>query len=213
MLLTLVRHGETGANVARLLDTGAPGANLTLAGRTQAAALVGALDGMPVDAVYASTLVRTQQTAAPLATSRRLDVQVRAGIREISAGRLEMRGDTGAVDHYLATSLAWAAGDLAAAIPGGESGADVLDRFDDVVAEAAASGARSVVMVSHGTIIRTWATVRSQVRVDFASRSRLANTDTVVLDGSPADGWRVLSWAGRPVPEDERTPVGAGSTP
>ena len=214
--LTLVRHGETGANVARLLDTGAPGANLTTAGRAQAAALVETFAGAPVDAVYASTLVRTQQTAAPLAAVRRLEVQVRPGLREISAGRLEMRGDADALDVYLSTSLAWAAGDLTAQIPGGESGAEALDRFDGVVAEAAASGARSVVMVSHGTVIRAWATSRSQVTVEFAARSRLGNTDAVVLEGSPDEGWCVLSWAGRPVPDAvvaPRVPVSAGSTP
>lgn len=199
MRLILVRHGQTSANVAGLLDTAHPGADLTDVGREQAAALPAVLDGAPIDALYASTLVRTQQTAAPLATTHGLPVQVRAGLREISAGDLEMLGDAESVERYLSTAIAWVAGDVDAMLPGGEAAADVLARFDDVVAEAAGSGAETVVMVSHGTVIRTWAAVRAGVPAEEAARSRLANTDVVVLEGHPDEGWRALSWGGRPL--------------
>lgn len=197
MRLILVRHGQTSANVAGLLDTAHPGADLTDVGREQAAALPAVLDGAPIDALYASTLVRTQQTAEPLATTHGLEVQVRPGLREISAGDLEMLGDAESVERYLSTAIAWVAGDLDAMLPGGEAAADVLARFDDVVAEAAGSGAETVVMVSHGTVIRSWAAVRAGMPADEAARSRLANTDAVVLEGHPDEGWRALSWGGR----------------
>lgn len=197
MRLILVRHGQTSANVAGLLDTAHPGADLTDVGREQAAALPAVLDGAPIDALYASTLVRTQQTAEPLATAHGLEVQVRPGLREISAGDLEMLGDAESVERYLSTAIAWVAGDLDARLPGGEAAADVLARFDDVVAEAAGSGAETVVMVSHGTVIRSWAAVRAGMPADEAARSRLANTDVVVLEGHPDEGWRALSWGGR----------------
>ena len=204
MRLILVRHGETTANVALLLDTAEPGADLTDSGPAQAAALVDTLHGTPIDAIYASTLVRTQQTAAPLAAARGLAVQIRPGLREISAGDLEMAGGDEAIARYLDTSMSWAAGDLAPMLPGGETGAATLARFDAVVAEVAASGAQTVALVSHGTIIRTWSTARSDFPVERAARSRLANTDAVVLEGTPADGWRVLSWAGTPVEDASR---------
>lgn len=199
MRLILIRHGETTANVALLLDTATPGADLTETGHAQAAALTDTLEGTAIDAVYASTLVRTQQTAAPLAAARGLTVQVRAGLREISAGDLEMAGDPESVQRYLDTSLAWAAGDLAPMLPGGETGAATLTRFDAVVEEAAATGAQAVAFFSHGTIIRAWATARSDFPAERAARSRLANTDVVELDGSPDCGWRVQTWAGVPV--------------
>ena len=196
MRLILVRHGQTGSNIASLLDTAHPGADLSDLGREQAAALPTALDGTPVDAIYASTLVRTQQTAEPLAAARGLTVQVRAGLREISAGDREMRGDRESLESYLSTTLAWGAGDLSPAIPGGEPGVEALARFDEVITEAAASGAETVVVVSHGIMIRTWATARSDVTTDFAARSRLANADVVVLDGHPDGAWRAVSWGG-----------------
>lgn len=204
MRLILVRHGETTANVALLLDTAEPGADLTDTGRAQAAALVDTLDGTTIDAIYASSLVRTQQTAAPLAAARGLAVHIRPGLREISAGDLEMAGGDEAIARYLDTGMCWAAGDLAPMLPGGETGAATLARFDAVVAEVAASGAQTAALFSHGTIIRTWSTARSDFPVERAARSRLANTDAVVLDGTPEDGWRVLSWAGTPVEDASR---------
>ncbi|MFG2473490.1 histidine phosphatase family protein [Streptomyces fagopyri] len=201
MRLILVRHGQTPSNVEFLLDTAAPGPGLTALGEKQAAALPQALADEEIDALYASTLTRARLTAAPLAAARGLEVQVREGIRELSAGDLEMlRGDTAEARAYLTTAFAWAAGETALRMPGGESGAEALSRFDTVVAEAAASGAGAVAMVSHGAAIRVWTAARARnVEVSFATGHRLDNTDVVILEGSPADGWTAVSWAGTPL--------------
>ncbi|MFF2994679.1 histidine phosphatase family protein [Streptomyces sp. NPDC057950] len=201
MRLILVRHGQTPSNVEFLLDTAAPGPGLTALGEKQAAALPQALADEKIDALYASTLTRARLTAAPLAAARGLEVRVREGIRELSAGDLEMlRGDTAEARAYLTTAFAWASGDTALRMPGGESGAEALDRFDTVVAEAAASGAGAVAMVSHGAAIRVWTAARAHnVEVSFATGHRLDNTDVVILEGSPEGGWTAVSWAGTPL--------------
>ncbi|MFE9675031.1 histidine phosphatase family protein [Streptomyces sp. NPDC006259] len=211
MRLLLVRHGETPTNVARLLDTAVPGPGLTALGERQAAALPEALADEDIDALYASTLVRTRLTAAPLAAARGLDVLVRDGIREISAGDLELLpGESREGERYMRTVFAWAAGDLALRMPGGESGTEFLERYDAVVAEAAASGARTVALVSHGAAIRAWTVARAlNVDVPFAAAHRLANTGVIVLDGSPSDGFKALTWAGATVaPAGEGGPAG-----
>ncbi|MEU2226957.1 histidine phosphatase family protein [Streptomyces sp. NPDC012751] len=211
MRLLLVRHGQTPSNVDHLLDTAVPGPGLTPLGEAQAAALPGALAGEDVEALYASTLIRTQRTAAPLAAARGLEVIVRDGIRELSAGDLEMLpGHTPQAERYLRTVFAWAAGDTALRMPGGESGEEALARFDAVVAEAAASGAGTVVMVSHGAAIRVWTAARADnVDVAFAAARPLENTGVVVLEGSPSDGWKALSWEGAVVePAGEGGPAG-----
>ncbi|MFF3208285.1 histidine phosphatase family protein [Streptomyces sp. NPDC002962] len=211
MRLLLVRHGQTPTNVDYLLDTAVPGPGLTELGAQQAAALPQALADEDIEALYASTLVRTRLTAAPLAAARGLDVLVRDGIREISAGDLEMvPGNSERGELYMRTVFAWAAGDVGLCMPGGESGTEFLARYDAVVAEAAASGAGTVAMVSHGAAIRAWAATRADnVDVPFAAANRLANTGTVVLEGSPADGWKALSWAGTTVvPAGEGGPAG-----
>lgn len=90
MRIILIRHGQTASNIGRYLDTAEPGAPLTVLGQEQAQALPAALEDERIDAIYASTLMRTQQTAQPLAQARGLEIQVRVGLREISAGDLEM---------------------------------------------------------------------------------------------------------------------------
>ncbi|MFB7510628.1 histidine phosphatase family protein [Streptomyces broussonetiae] len=211
MRLLLVRHGETPSNVNHLLDTAVPGPGLTPLGEAQAAALPEALAGEDIEALYVSTLLRTQLTAAPLAAARGLAVIVRDGIRELSAGDLEMLpGHTPEGERYLRTVFAWAAGDTALRMPGGESGAEALARYDAVVAEAAASGAGTVAMVSHGAAIRVWTAARADnVDVAFAAARPLENTGVVILEGSPSDGWKVLSWQGATVaPAGETGPAG-----
>ncbi|MFC5213110.1 histidine phosphatase family protein [Streptomyces coerulescens] len=211
MRLLLVRHGQTPTNVDYLLDTAAPGPGLTELGERQAAALPAALTGEDIGAVYASTLIRTQLTAAPLAADLGLEVLVRDGIREVSAGDLEMLpGDTEAGRVYMRTVFAWAAGDTELRMPGGESGAEALARYDAVVAEAAGSGAGTVALFSHGAAIRMWTAARvGNVDVAFAGAHPLENTGVVVLEGSPEDGWKALSWAGAVVaPAGESGPAG-----
>lgn len=77
MRLLLIRHGQTPSNLKHLLDTAEPGPGLTSLGQKQAAALPDALASERIDALYASTLVRTQLTAAPLAAATGLEVRVR----------------------------------------------------------------------------------------------------------------------------------------
>lgn len=211
MRLYLVRHGQTASNVGGYLDTTVPGAPLNDLGLEQARLLVDSLDGLPLEAIYASTQQRAQQTAAPLAAHRRLDVVVRSGLREISAGELEMRNDEDAVRSYFMGFGAFAGGDLAAGMPGGETGADVLGRFDAVVDEICSSGVEAAAIVSHGAMLRTWSGYHcSNLDVDFVMRNPLTNTGVIVVDGDPAAGWLADTWIGEPVvsPEEDAGPTG-----
>lgn len=215
MRLVLIRHARTPSNVGGLLDTRVPGPELTELGMQQAAALADVLRARSLDpasfgALYVSSMVRTQLTAAPLAASTGLTPRVRDGIREISAGALGMRGDDAAHEEYLSLVEHWAAGDLSRRLAGGESGHEFFERFDAVVGEAvrgaAGAGAdtSTVALVSHGAAIRCWAAGRSAtVTPAFAARHLLANIDTVVLErdenadepGDAVSGWRITSWA------------------
>lgn len=199
MRLLLIRHGQTPSNVQHLLDTAAPGADLNELGRTQAAAVPAALAGEVVGAIYASNLVRTQQTAQPLADALGLPVLVRDGLREVAAGDLEMRGDNEALHAYLDVIFSWPL-DPARRMPGGEDGREVLARFDEVVAEAFASGVPTVAMFSHGAVIRVYAAARARgIDADFALHHWLRNTGMVALEGDPASGWELVEWCEAPL--------------
>jgi probable phosphoglycerate mutase len=189
--ILLIRHGRTPSNIDRVLDTAFPGADLDETGRAQAHALVSTLAEDAIDAIYVSDLPRTQQTAAPLALARGLSPAVRPGLREIQAGDYEMSADWSG---YLTTVLAWRT-DADARMPGGETGREVLDRFDSVVAEACSSGHGSVVMVSHGAVIRTWSAARADnITAAFLRTASLDNTVVVRLEGRPGTGWTVTRW-------------------
>ncbi|WP_432523314.1 histidine phosphatase family protein [Kineococcus sp. SYSU DK006] len=215
MRLLLVRHGQTPSNVDHLLDTAVPGADLSPLGREQAAALVDLLGDEGVGAISASTLVRTQQTAAPLATALGLPVAVDDGLREIEAGELEMRGDEASVHRYLEVVAAWLHGDLDVAQPGGEDGRAFFARFDAALAQAVerarAAGTGTLAVVSHGAAIRTWAGVRVRnLSAGFVIATGLLNTGVVALTGSPEDGWTCETWMGAAVDAEQAQAAGAG---
>lgn len=189
----LVRHGETSSNVAGLLDTGSPGADLTERGREEAAGLVPRLAGETVETLLVSPLARARQTIAPLAAARGLTPVVDARLREISAGDLEMRGDAQAMRAYLGAAFAWVTGDLDARVPGGESGREACTRFDEALAAAVGGGSRNVVVVTHGAMIRSWCAIRAGVPFGVFAAHPVPNTGIVALEGGPG-AWSVASW-------------------
>lgn len=200
MRLLLIRHGQTPGNVLGQLDTAHPGPGLTDAGVTQADALVSSLADSDVEAIFASTLVRTQLTAAPLSRGRGIDVEVRQGLHEIGAGALELRSDRDSIHRYLETVYAWGLGDLGATMPGGADGHEFFGRFDEDIAAIASSGVDVAAAVSHGAAIRVWVSSRARnILPSFGAEHALDNTGIVVLDGSTADGWTLTDWAGTPV--------------
>lgn len=200
MRLLLLRHGQTPSNVVGLLDTAHPGPGLTALGERQAAAVPHALRERRVDAIVVSPLVRTSLTAAPLARARAIEPLTVEGLQEIEAGELEMTDAHDAHQCYLTTVFAWARGDVARVMPGGGDGRAFLGRYDAAVAQIAARGWDSVVVVSHGAAIRTWVSARvAGVDVDRVERSALANTGLVELDGDPAGGWRLVAWGADPL--------------
>jgi len=215
MRLLLIRHGQTIDNVYGRLGTAAPGPGLTELGERQAAAVPDAIGDEPVEAIYASTLVRTQLTAAPLAARCGVDIQVTDALREIGAGDLEARSDLDAVRAYIGTIFTWR-DDPDARIPGGENGTEFMERFSGIINEIAGRHRGTVVVVSHGAAIRTWASwVPQNVAPDFGLAHPLDNTAMVALTGLPSGGWVVTEWAGEPVGgealEDAAAPDPTGS--
>ena len=193
MRLILVRHGRTSSNVGLLLDTGEPGADLDDQGRRQAELLVERLAGERIDAIFASNLVRAQQTAAPLATDRGLTVRVLPGLREVPAGEDEMSPDA---TRYIGAMMAWGQGDLQARVPGGEDALEFMARFDAAIEEVVATGVESAMVVSHGAALRTWAWTRIAGFIDAVGDAHLENTGVIVAEGSPAEGWRLIELDG-----------------
>ncbi|PZE78474.1 histidine phosphatase family protein [Curtobacterium sp. MCBD17_034] len=204
MRLLLIRHGQTPANVDGVLDTLVPGPGLTALGREQAARLPEALGDRGVGAVFVSDMVRTHETAAPLAEALGLEPVELPGLHEIDAGDLEGKRDRASVLEYMGTVSAWLEGDRDRRMPGGPDGHAFFARFDAAVSTIAAGGADTAAAFSHGAAIRSWAGGTATNLADHAlARHTLENTGIVELDGDPASGWTVVRWEGQPVGGDE----------
>ena len=201
MRLLLVRHGQTAANIRGELDTAPPGPGLTRLGRRQAKAIPGELAAESIDGIYSSALIRTQETAHPLAVARGLPVVVRDGLHEIAAGELERRSDWPSVQRYLEVISAWGVGELDVAMPGGTDGHEFFGRLDGAFAAIAAEHAddATVAVVNHSAAIRVWTAARARnIEPIYAARARLENAEIVVVSGSPTGGWDLVSWGGSP---------------
>lgn len=213
MRLFLLRHGQTHGNVSGKLDTGFPGLSLTDLGQRQAVAAGRALGDAGIGAIAISTLVRTAETAAPIAADLGLTPVEHEGLREIAAGDFEMRGDEDAVLGYLGTVAQWLDHDLARPMPGGETGMAFMARYDEAIAATCALGVDTALVVSHGAAIRTWVTHRATGE-HAPIHEGLHNTGCITLDGSPDVGWTITSWQRDPVGgtwlDDERAPDPTG---
>jgi len=86
----LIRHGENdfiGKN--HKLAGWLPDVHLNDRGRDQAEALAEILSSVKLNALYASPLERTMETAEPIAKTKGLEIQERKGLGEIAYGRWE----------------------------------------------------------------------------------------------------------------------------
>ena len=198
MRLFLLRHGQTHGNVSGALDTGLPGLDLTDLGRRQAQAASRALAPEGIGAIAVSTLVRTSQTAAPVATELGLIPVGHDGLREIAAGDFEMRADDDAILGYLGTVAQWLDGDLEQRMPGGETGVAFLERYDAAITSTCALAVDAALVVSHGAAIRTWVTHRAG-GAHAPIHEGLHNTGCITLDGSLESGWTITNWAREPI--------------
>lgn len=207
MRLFLIRHGQTTANVAHELDTALPGAPLTELGRQQAASLPARLAQERFEGIWCSRAQRAQDTAAAFGAPTGQVPQVMPGLHEVQAGDLEMSTDRDAWGTYLHLLEQWIRGDLSGRIPGGESGAEAIARFDADVAAIEQQAPRQAAIVAHGAMIRLWSATRAvDADRDFVIHHPLKNTGYVVLDGTLAEGWLLTEWRGDvPVPRDPVT--------
>jgi len=197
--LTLVRHAQSAANASGLIDTSTPGPELTPKGWCQATLAATQLAPNHYDGIYASSMIRTQETAMPTAQSLGESVDVLPGLREIEAGQYEGQPESNA-KAMLGAPMRWLHGDRSARIPGSVDGNEFDARFDDAVQRIYDSGALNPVAFSHGGAIMLWAlmNVRNPDRSLLTSKS-LPNTGRVVVTGNPSDGWTMTEWdAGAP---------------
>jgi broad specificity phosphatase PhoE len=144
----MVRHGESTWNAERRMQ-GTADPPLSDEGRAQALGLRRLTDALRPDVVVTSDLRRARETAELLGL---YDAPADLRWREADLGRWTGRlvDEVGAEERE--AYMGWLEGTLAP--PGGEAFEQTCDRVGDAVRELAASGARRVLVVTHGGPIR-----------------------------------------------------------
>lgn len=195
--VTFVRHAESEANAGGIIDTDVPGPGLSPEGKGQAEQVAHQLARNNYDSVYASTMVRTQQTAAPLAAELGKQVEVLQGVQEINAGWFEGKPETMASSTYLLAPADWLNGDVGDSIPGSVSGKEFNDRFSAAIQKIYDSGHRNPVVFSHKLAIEYWTLMNAKNAKDSLAASHpLPNVGRVVITGNPMTGWTLVDWDG-----------------
>jgi probable phosphoglycerate mutase len=203
--LILVRHGQSLANVERRLDTRPPGAELTDLGREQARNFARSQRDSPRLLLH-STAHRAAQTAHEISAECAVLPSEVDAIYEVQAGQLENRSDDDAIAEFNGVYQRWLEGELDVAMPGGECGHDVLDRYLPVLTglrmryldDDAWTG--DIVVVSHGAAIRLAGATLAGVDGSFVLDHHLANTEAVVLVPITDGRWSCVQWGSRTPP-------------
>ncbi|QRY52070.1 histidine phosphatase family protein [Mycolicibacterium septicum] len=229
LTVTFIRHAESQGNASGYIDTSTPGPHLTndqvnqnggATGEEQAQAWADAHSATAFDALYASTMIRTQETAAPFAEKSGLPVTIlgafdpahpqrNSGVQEISAGIFEGLAESEGIGRigYILAPLAWTMGLQFIPVPGGETGLEFNERvtnaLEDVESDTTdtnGDGKIDAAVFSHGATIMMW----TMMNVDNPNlllivQHPLNNTDTVVVEKNADGSWTLKEWAGEEV--------------
>lgn len=190
--ILLVRHATTAATGKRL-GGWTPGVHLDEAGVGQAEATAQRLAELPVTAVYASPLERTQDTAKIVAKPHKLKVRTRKAIGEVDYGEWTDQ-PLGQLRKRKLWKLIQSAPSRVT-FPGGESIRGAQARAVDAIEEIAAThGNEVVIAVSHADIIKSVAAHFMGMPLDSFQRLIInpASVTCILLgEGSPPAVLRV----------------------
>lgn len=147
MRLILIRHGRQSSPLCNV------DVDLSEEGCRQAGLLAKRLVYLKPDRIYTSSLLRAKQTAAILFGETESFLE-REELNEISFGDMTGGADSDNLVLFPEYFAAKKRKEYDLRLPGGECPTEVFDRAVKVVEEAIASGAQTVVFVTHGGVIR-----------------------------------------------------------
>jgi probable phosphoglycerate mutase len=200
MRLLFIRHGESEANVLRVISNRGRQHGLTALGRAQAAALAERLRPTPLAALYHSPLLRAEETALALAQACGVPAQPADALREYDCGVLEGCSDPASWLRYETVLVMWLKrGDLDHRPDGGESFNDIRARFVPFVSgllDRHAATDATLALVGHGGLFRLMLPlVLSNVTVADAMQTPIPNTG--IIQAETRDGQLVaVDWCG-----------------
>ncbi|MBX3586144.1 MAG: histidine phosphatase family protein [Ramlibacter sp.] len=189
-----IRHGETAWNVDTRIQ-GQLDIPLNETGQWQAARVAEALAGEPVQAIYASDLMRANATARAIARTTGREVVSHAGLRERHFGRFEGRTFAEIEATWPDEALAWRRRVPEWAPEGGESLLQLRERIETTATELAARHAGSqIVLVAHGGVLDVLYRIATRQELQAPRTWQLGNAAINRLLWTP-QGFSLVGWS------------------
>jgi probable phosphoglycerate mutase len=186
----LIRHAQSQGNTGEDFTTGDP--DLTDVGREQAERLGVRMKNARLDAIYASPLRRTQETAFAIADVTGLEVVPKADLREVTLGspdndiRQLPAAEQVEISHRIIREGTWDA------FPGSEGSAASRLRvgavMDEIIAETAG---KRVAVVVHAAFIQTYISMILGLERDFVFYPFNASICSIRARGDHRVLWRL----------------------
>ena len=197
MQIIFAHHGESTANVHRIISNRGLAHELTDLGRQQAHELAARIES-PVLKIYTSPILRAVETTQIVAEAWGVEYEVVDALREWDCGVLEGRSDDEAWQEHADVRRQWyEKHNLDYCAAGGESFLDIQARFVpfvDSLLERYRDISEAIVCVGHtGTYCAALPLVLTNVDHTFARNHLVAGTYTIVAEPR-TDGLFCLSW-------------------
>lgn len=193
--VVLIRHGETDMN-RELRFQGQVDVALNATGLEQARRLAARMAGEEADAVYASDLLRAQQTAQPIGTTLALQPVPECGLREQSFGRVDGLTVDDIRQRHPQALEGWLRFDENYSMPEGESTREFHARVMEALRRlCAAHPEQKLVVVTHGGVLdMVFRTARS-LGLNGPRQSDIPNAGFNRIRVRGDGGIDILDWA------------------
>ena len=183
-IVLLIRHGENEWTASHKLAGRTPGVHLNEYGRQQVEALGKRLANVKLDAIYASPLERTMETAQAIAEHHQLEIQPQPDFLEVDYGDW-----TGEEIKKLAKTKSWPVIQFypsGASFPGGESMYGMQARFvQEINRLAAVHSGQTIALVGHADLIKAAVAHYLGVHFDLFQRIMISTASITTINFTP----------------------------
>ena len=198
MKLYFVRHGESEANILRVISNRESSFGLTALGKQQALMLADRLKEIPFKIIYSSPILRARETAEILSRSFHLRYQVTEALREYDCGILEDKSDEASWRMHAEIAEDWTLHHNHLRKPeGGESYLDIQARFLPFIENLKREHLQDdehILLVTHGGLLQLMLPlILADIDDEFVRAHGIGHTECVIAE-LRSDGFVCLQW-------------------
>ena len=198
MKLYFVRHGESEANILRVISNRENAFGLTALGKQQALKLADQFKEIPFTAIYSSPILRARETSEILSRSFHLGYQITEALREYDCGILEDKSDEASWRLHTEIAEDWTLHHNHLRKPeGGESYLDIQARFLPFIEKLKHGRLHAdehILLVAHGGLLQLMLPlILTNVDDHFVRSHGIRHTECVIAE-LRSDGFVCLQW-------------------